>query len=86
MTNNTCDKCRYFTVDSLYTDTGSCALTGDINNFYPDFEEKKLGIDPTKAYGSDSDCYSASVVVGSKFGCIHWAQKETALGIKEKNT
>jgi hypothetical protein len=82
MTYKTCDKCQHFTADTHYKDTGACALMGDVNNFNFDFETLKLGIDPTKAYGSDYEGYSASVVVGPKFGCIHWAKK-AAHGIKE---
>ena len=82
MTDKTCDKCKHFTADHFYVDTGSCALTGDINNFSYDPNTKKLGIDPTRAYGRDYESYSASVVVGPKFGCIHWADRKDTNGIK----
>lgn len=72
---NTCDTCKHFTPDDTYTDTGDCAMTGDVNDFSFDNETGKLGIDPTRAYGSDYESYSASVVVGPKFGCIHWEAK-----------
>jgi hypothetical protein len=79
MTNlKTCDKCQHFTVDDFYTDAGACSLTGDINDYSYDFTTKKIGIDPSKAYGSDYESYSASVVVGPKFGCIHWVNKVAA--------
>ena len=69
----TCDACKHFTLDAeYYQNTGSCALMGDINDFYWDAKTRTINIDPTRAYGSDHDSYSASVVVGPKFGCIHW--------------
>lgn len=71
----TCDLCKHFTADDLYIDTGACSKTGDINFFDWDKDTKKLGIDPTRAYGSDFESYSATVVVGPKFGCIHWEAK-----------
>jgi len=78
ISRKTCDKCQHFAADDLYKDTGECALMGDVNDYSYDVETGKLGIDPAKAYGSDYEGYSASVVVGPKFGCIHWAKKEAA--------
>jgi hypothetical protein len=87
MTDRTCDKCQHFTADRVFTDTGECALMGDINSYTHDyrytFAEGALGINPTKAYGADYEGYAASVVVGPKFGCIHWTKNEAAHGIKE---
>lgn len=74
----TCDKCKHFTADDTYKDAGACALMGDSNDCTRDYDARKLGFAPDRAYGWDYEGYSAGVHVTPKFGCIHWAKKEAA--------
>jgi hypothetical protein len=66
---NTCDKCEHFRVDSTGR-LGACEKASDYNAFHKD--------DPMPddcMAGWDYECYKAGVVVGPKFGCIHWEEK-----------
>jgi hypothetical protein len=67
---NTCDTCKHFKPHEQSPTMGDCAMTGDMNDV--DWGDEKFN--PTRAYGSDYEGYHASVVVGAKFGCIHWTQ------------
>lgn len=74
MSNNkhTCDKCQHFKPDNLYANFGYCALMGDSNELEWDRATGLLSGDNTRAYGWDYEGYRAGVLVGHKFGCIHW--------------
>lgn len=67
---NTCDTCKHYRAGMHHDLGGYCDMTHDIN----DVDEGTMEFDPTRAYGSDYESYAASVVVGPKFGCIHWKQ------------
>lgn len=70
MKQHTCDKCKYYSVDSPptseYANSGACALIGDAN-------DGPNAID--KCVGWNYEGYRAGVYVGPKFGCIHWEKK-----------
>jgi hypothetical protein len=67
---HTCDKCQHYTADYASKNAGSCALMGDSNAYEMDFA-------PDRAYGWDYEGYRAGVYVTPKFGCIHWAKKQS---------
>lgn len=71
----TCDKCKHFTPDDTYSNLGECAQTGDMNEQSFDYKTRRKGED-NKAYGWDRESYEAGVLVGRKFGCIHWEKAQ----------
>jgi len=62
--SNTCDKCEHF------KDGESCDLMEDDNTVEGDRN-------PTRCYAADYETFRAWVIVGPKFGCIHWVEKES---------
>jgi len=69
MKRKTCDKCSHYEPSDNDTcpNEGECGLMGD-NNI------ERVAVD--RCAGWDYEGYSAGVVVGPKFGCIHWVKKE----------